>query len=69
VGTRKEDLTGEVGEKRGGKMGKKRGGKVRRQEEMDIFRTRSYKGNADNVWLAEVVNCTVVADLGPLVKN
>ena len=48
---------------------------------MDIFRMRSYRENADNVpawtgrrgqlsgdefWLAEVANCTVVADLGPL---
>jgi hypothetical protein len=48
---------------------------------MDIFRMRSHRENADNVpaWtggqgqlsgdefcLAEVANCTVAADLGPL---
>lgn len=45
---------------------------------MDIFRMRSYRDNVpaltgrrgqlsrDEFWLAEVVNCTVVADLGPL---
>jgi hypothetical protein len=32
VGTGKEDLAGEVGEKTGGKMGERRGGKMRRQE-------------------------------------
>ena len=51
------------------------------KRETDIFRMRSHSENADNVpaltgrrgqlfrhefWLAEVVNCTVVADLGPL---
>jgi hypothetical protein len=32
VGTGKEDLAREVGEKMGGKMGEKRKGKMRRQE-------------------------------------
>jgi hypothetical protein len=32
VGTRKEDLAGEVGEKMGGKMGEKTEEKMRRQE-------------------------------------
>ena len=50
---------------------------------IDIFRMRSYRENADKVptltgrrgqlsrdefRLAEVVNCTVVADLGPLAR-
>ena len=53
-------------------------GRCEGKSEIDIFRMRSHRENADNVpgrqgqlsgdefWLAEVVNCTVVADLGPL---
>jgi len=56
-------------------------GRCEGKRETDIFRMRSHSENADNVpawtcrreqlsgdefWLVEVVNCTMVADLGPL---
>ena len=56
-------------------------GRCEGKSEIDIFRMHSHRENADNVpawtgrqgqlsgdefWLAEVVNCIVVADLGPI---
>jgi hypothetical protein len=56
-------------------------GRCEGKSETDIFRMRSHRESTDNVhawtgrrgqlsgdefWLAEVVNCTVGADLGPL---
>lgn len=49
MGTRKESLAREVGEKIGGNRGEKREEKMRRQREIDILRMCSHSENADNV--------------------